>query len=200
VRLPLVVCLAVASAVGVVPALATTPAPPAAVAGAPAPPAPYRDPWFAKKCRVHHFREAQVPKLDAYPDDPLCVDYVKRDITVDNGGAVRFAEAEPFRFAIAGKPCRYWQTDHWSIQVDRAYGAIVRWDGSYWWDKGRGVGGALMRNFRVAGQPAGPWQAAAAIETVSPPLAAAIRQYAAGPGGGGGVYFTLPGGQPGCPA
>ncbi len=191
-RLPLVVTIVAASVAGLVPALAA--------GQSAAPPTPYRGPWFAKTCHVHHFREAQVPDLNGYRDDPLCVDYAKRDITVDNGGALRFAEAEPARFVIAGPHCRYWQTDHWSVQIDRSYGALVRWDGSYWWDKGRGVGGALMRNFRIAGQPVGPWQAAAAVETVSPALAAAIRRYGAGPGGGGGAYFTLPGGQPGCPA
>ncbi len=202
-RLSLVVGLVVACAAGVLPAAAAAPHPGTSFtsrAASAAAVTPYRDPWFAKKCRVHRFREAQTPQLDAYPDDPLCVDYAKRDITVDNGGAARFLAAEPSRFAIAGGKCRYWQTDHWSVQVDRAYGAVVRWDGSYWWDKGRGVGGAILRNFRVAGQPAGAWQAAAAVETVSPQLAEAIRSYGAGAGGGGGSYFTLPGGEPGCPS
>ncbi len=187
-RLPLVVTALAASVAGLVPARASVSA------------APYRPPWFINRCHVHHFREAQAPRIDGYRDDPLCVDYAKRDITADNGGAIRFAEAEPSRFAIAARPCRYWQTDHWSVQLDRSYGAVVRWDGSYWWDKGRGVGAAVMRNFRIAGQPVGAWQAAAAVQTVSPPLAAAIRRYGAGPGGGGGSSFTLPGGQPGCPA
>src|SRR5206468_6925620 len=66
--------------------------------------------------------------------------------------AVRFASAEPFRFAIAAKPCKYWQTDHWSIQLDRGFTAVVRWDGSYWFDKGSGIGAVLMRHFRIGGQ------------------------------------------------
>lgn len=165
-----------------------------------APAAPYQPPPFARQCHVRHFGEGVAPPVTGYPDDPLCVDYAKRDITVDNGGAVRFLLAEPARFAIAAKPCRYWQQDHWSVQLDRAYGAVVRWDGSYWFDKGRGIGGVLLRNFTVLGQPAGPTQAAAAVATVSPALAAAIRAYGAGPGGGGGMAFSLGGGQPGCPS
>jgi hypothetical protein len=181
----------------VLPALVGIAAVAAAASADPA--APYQPPPFAKKCHVRHFHEAAVPPATGYPDDPLCVDYAKRDITVDNGGAAGFAYAEPFRFAIAGKPCRYWQQDHWSVQIDRAYSAIVRWDGSYWFDKGRGIGGVLLHNFTVMGQPAGPYQAAAAVATVSPAIADQIRSYGGGPRGGGGMSFSLGGGQPGCP-
>ena len=49
----------------------------------------------------------------------------------------------------------------------------VGWDGSYWFDKGNGTGGARLRNFQVGGQPSSPDQAAAAIAPLSPELAAA---------------------------
>jgi hypothetical protein len=166
----------------------------------PKPPKPYTSPPFAKHCHFRHFGEAVAPPASGYKDDPLCVDYAKRDITVDNGGAARFVLAEPARFAIALKPCRYWQVDHWSVQIDRGFTAIVRWDGSYWFDKGRGIGAALLRNFRVGGQPAGADQAAAFVGMVSPTLAAQIRRYGAGAGGsGGGSSFDLGGGDPTCP-
>src|SRR3954449_6497075 len=169
-------------------------------AGRPAPPAPYHPPPFAKACHFRHFGEAKKPPLSGYKDDPLCVDYAKRDITVDNGGAVRFLAAEPARFAIAARACRYWQVDHWSVQIDRGFTAVVRWDGSYWYDRGRGVGGVLMRNFRVAGQPTGAQQAAALVATVSPPIAEQIRRYRKGSGAsGGGMAFQLGGGDPSCP-
>ena len=172
-----------------------------AAAAAPAPPAPYTDPPFAHRCHFRHFGEGVAPPPAGYKDDPLCVDYAKRDITVDNGGAVRFAAAEPARFAIATKPCRYWQVDHWSIQVDRGFTAVVRWDGSYWWDRGRGIGGARLANFRIAGQPAGADQAAAAVATVSPTMAAYIRAYGRGAhGAGGGSTFSLGGSDPTCPS
>ena len=172
-----------------------------AAAAAPTPPSPYTAPPFARHCHFRHFGEGVAPPASGYPDDPLCVDYAKRDITVDNGGALRFLAAEPARFAIAGKACRYWQLDHWSIQVDRGFTAIVRWDGSYWWDRGRGLGGVLMRNFSIAGQPAGADQAAAAVATVSPTVAAYIKAYGAGAHeAGGGSTFGLGGGDPTCPS
>ena len=180
-------------------ASATLVAAASAAAAAPAPPSPYSPPPFAKHCHFRHFGEGVAPPPSGYPDDPLCVDYAKRDITVDNGGAARFLAAEPARFAIAGKPCRYWQTDHWSVQIDRGFTAVVRWDGSYWWDRGRGLGGVLMAHFRVAGQPAGADQAAAAVATVSPTIAAYIRAYGAGAhGADGGSTFSLGGSDPTC--
>ena len=170
-------------------------------AAAPAPPAPYVAPPFAKHCHFRHFGEGVAPPATGYRDDPLCVDYAKRDITVDNGGAARFTLAEPARFAIAAKPCKYWQVDHWSVQLDRGLTAAVRWDGSYWFDKGRGTGAVLVSNFRIAGQPVGAEQAAAAVAVVSPTLAAGIRRYAAGAhGSGGGSSFSLGGGDPQCPS
>jgi hypothetical protein len=172
----------------------------AVAAPGPQPPAPYHRPPFAGDCQFRHFGEGEQPPATGYDDDPLCVDYAKRDITVDNGGAVRFAAAEPARFAIAGRACRYWQVDHWSVQIDRGFTALVRWDGSYWFDKGKGIGAVLMRNFRVAGQPVGAAQAAEAVSTVSPDLAEQIRKYGkSGHGSGGGMSFSLGGGDPSCP-
>jgi hypothetical protein len=182
-------------------ALSATLAAAAAAEAAPQQPAPYKNPPFAKACHVRHFKEGQAPPATGYKDDPLCVDYAKRDITVDNGGVIKFTEAEPARFAIAAKPCRYWQTDHWSVQIDRGFTAIVTWDGSYWFDKGRGIGGVLLRNFKIAGQPTGADQAAAFVATVSPQAAAQIKRYGAGAhGDGGGSSFSLGGGDPQCPS
>src|SRR4051812_43186272 len=96
---------------------------------APAPPAPYHDPPFAAKCKFRHFGEGVAPPPSGYKDDPLCVDYAKRDITVDNGGAARFIAAEPARFAIAARACRYWQVEHSSVQVDRGVTPLGRRDG-----------------------------------------------------------------------
>ncbi len=154
-------------------------------------PSPYSHPPF--HCTVHHFGNGKAPKPAKTKSDPLCLDYNKRDITADNGGAIRFLEAEPARFAVAGK-CDYWQQDHWSVQLDRGFGPIARWDGSYWWDIPDGLGAGILRHFRIAGQPVGPTQAAKAIATVSPALAKQIRRYGAGRRGGGGATFTLPSG------
>ncbi|HWA66488.1 MAG TPA: hypothetical protein VG899_09000, partial [Mycobacteriales bacterium] len=102
--------------------------------------APYRPPTF--HCpTVHYYGNGVAPPLAGLAGRTLCVVYDKRDITVDNGGAIRFALAEPARFSVAAK-CQYWQRDHWRIRIDRGYGEIVQWDGSYWWDLRNGYGGA----------------------------------------------------------
>jgi hypothetical protein len=152
---------------------------------------PYEPPSF--RCpTVHHYGKGVGPKQGTLSGATLCVIYNKRDITADNGGAVRFSLAEPGRFAVAGK-CRYWQRDHWKIRLDRGFGAIVSWDGSYWWDLRNGYGSAIMRNFRIGGLPVGARQAAALVSMVSPPLAAQMRRYG-GPGGGFGAEVTMPSG------
>src|SRR5438552_4477839 len=94
---------------------------PALLAAAPRPAraqsSPFVGPPFASQCVVHHFEEGEAPPLDACTDDPLCVEYEKRDITGTNGGAINFLAAEPARFAIAIPKCRYWQQDHWRVQL-----------------------------------------------------------------------------------
>ena len=182
IRSTIAVVVAAAVAAGVTPAGANTPNF-----------TPYRPPTY--HCPVvHHYGNGKAPDVAALlKGSTLCVVYNKRDITADNGGAIRFAFAEPARFAVAGK-CRYWQRDHWKIRLDRGFGELVQWDGSYWWDLRKGYGGAILRNFRIAGTPVGPYQAAAVIESISPPMAAQIRKFGAGPGGGFGASVTLPSG------
>jgi hypothetical protein len=138
-------------------------------------PGPYVNPPFAKHCKVQRFKEGQAPKLDGYPQDPLCVEYQKRDITLANGGAVRFLLAEPARFAIAGPKCKYWQQDHWRVQVDTGQEHLVQWDGSYWFDKGAGRAAAIMRNYKVDGHATDPGPVADLVAMVSPELATAMR-------------------------
>lgn len=182
----LVVCAFLAALVSVTPASAKAP-------NANTPNfMPYQPPTF--HCPVvHYYGNGIAPPLAGLKGSTLCVIYNKRDITADNGGAIRFTLAEPARFSVAGK-CQYWQRDHWRIRLDHGFGTLVQWDGSYWWDLRNGYGGAILRNFRIAGAPVGPYQAAAAIEALSPPLAAQIRRYGAGPGGGFGAFVTLPSG------
>ena len=157
-----------------------------AAAATPGPVQPYFAPPFAHDCTVHRFGEGQAPDLTAYPDDPLCVEYAKRDITVDNGGAIRFLLAEPARFAIALPKCQYWQQDHWSVQFSRGDVPVVRWDGSYWFDKGTGEAAGRLRHLTVGGQPASVAEAAALVRPVSPELAAFLDQY--GHGGSGTAF------------
>jgi hypothetical protein len=174
----------VATSAGAAQAAGTTPAP-----AQPSPVTPYFAPPFAHACTVHSFGEGEAPEPGAYPDDPFCVEYAKRDITLDNGGAVDFLLAEPNRFAAALPKCAYWQQDHWSVQVSRGDTAIIRWDGSYWFDKGTGQAASRLRNLTIAGQPAGVEQAAELVEQASPELAAGLRQYSRG---GDGMGFSGP--------
>jgi hypothetical protein len=152
---------------------------------------PYYAPPFAGECDVHRFAEGEAPDLSAYPDDPLCVEYAKRDITVDNGGSLAFALAEPARVAIPAGKCQYWQRDHWSVQFSRGDVPVIRWDGSYWFDKGSGQAAGRLRNLTVGGVPAGIDQAAALVAPVSPELAASLKAYGRG-GSGLGVEAGIP--------
>jgi hypothetical protein len=164
---------------------------PTAPAHAGTPVAPYFDPPFGDACEVHQFDEGEVPDLKALPDDPLCVEYAKRDITVSNGGAIRFLLAEPARFVIAAGKCQYWQRDHWSVQLRPGDTPVVRWDGSYWFDLGAGQAGARLSEFAIAGRPATLQEAAKFVAPYSPALAAFFRLYGRG-GDGGAVRAGLP--------
>lgn len=143
----------------------------------------YTDPPFT--CTFTRYDEGESPSLEEAGRDPLCVEYQKRDITVTNGGAVGFVLAEPARFAIAVPACQYWQIDHWSVQVSPDEDAIVRWDGSYWFDKGALTAAAAFRHFTFGGQEVSADRAAELVRPVSPELADAIEAY--GVAGGFGM-------------
>jgi hypothetical protein len=181
---------------GVLPASAMPEPPPGAGA---VPLQSYAAPSFAGACHFLHYGEGEQPPASVARRDPLCVEYAKRDITLDNGGAVRFLMAEPSRFAVAGQVCRYWQIDHWSVQGDRANTAIVRWDGSYWFDRTKGTAGSRLRNFSIEGKPVGVSAAAQALRPLSPALADYLQRFGAGPGGGGGVLVSPPPSTLVCP-
>ena len=197
-RRPLILLLVTTASLlsGVLPAAAMPDPSPAAD---PAALQSYAAPSFAGECHFLTYGEDEQPPASVASRDPLCVQYAKRDITVDNGGAVRFLLAEPARFAAAGQACRYWQVDHWSVQVDRASAAIVRWDGSYWFDRTDGNAGSRLRNFSIGGKPVGVSQAAEAVSPLSPGLADYLQRYGEGSNGGGGMRLTPPPGTLVCP-
>lgn len=151
--------------------LATPTMPAAAATGG------YTPPPFGATCTVHQFGEGEQPPLSLWWEDPLCVEYQKRDITFDNGGALTFLLAEPSRFAIALPTCRYWQTDHWSVQSSTGATPYVTWDGSYWFDKRARVAAARLTNFRIEGQTAGIGDVVQALQADYPELAAALAAY-----------------------
>jgi hypothetical protein len=157
-----------------------------ATAAVAAPVGTYTSPPF--QCQFTEYGEGEAPPLDAAGSDPLCVEYQKRDITVTNGGAVGFVLAEPARLAIAVPVCQYWQVDHWRIQVAPGDEAVVRWDGSYWFDKGRLTAASALRKFSIGGQSVSAQRAADAVRPVSPELADAIELY--GVSGGFGMALA----------
>ena len=186
--LPRPFLLAIAVLMAWVAASAPTTAP-ATAAPRPDGPQPYFAPPFRSHCTVHHYREGKAPDPATTDDDPLCVEYAKRDITLDNGGAVRFLLAEPDRFAVALDKCAYWQQDHWSVQASKGQTPVIRWDGSYWFDKGTGQAAARLRHLTIGGQPATLRQAARAVAPYSKQLARWFRDYGRG---GDGMGYSGP--------
>lgn len=151
----------------------------------------YVDPPFGPTCLVHQFGEGEWPPLALWRSHTLCVEYSKRDITMDNGGALRFLLAEPSRFALALPSCRYWQQDHWSVQSTAGATPIVTWDGSYWFDKKERTAAFRLTNFRIAGVPVGVGDVVLAIEDELPQLAEALAEYG-DESGESGALVTLP--------
>jgi hypothetical protein len=94
-----------------------------------------------------------------HPDaDPFCVEYDKRHQNVTQLGVVQFLTQEPARFAAAGPKCWYFQRDHWvgSVVQDDGATQTYKWDGSYFFDKARGLGGVYIENFSINGQTGDP--------------------------------------------
>jgi hypothetical protein len=94
-----------------------------------------------------------------HPDaDPFCVEYDKRHQNVTELGVVDFLSQEPARVAAAGPKCWYFQRDHWvgSIVQDDGATQTYKWDGSYFFDKARGLGGVYIENFSINGQTGDP--------------------------------------------
>lgn len=164
---------------------------PAGVTLTESPVGPFTEPAFAATCDWHHFGEGEAPPWWLMFSDPLCVEYSKRDITFDNGGALRFLVAEPSRFALAMVTCRYYQKDHWSVQTTTGSTPWVTWDGQYWWDKTKQRAGARLTNFRIHGTSVGIGDAVAALRPGYPELADVLDDYG-NDAGETGLTVTLP--------
>lgn len=153
---------------------------------------PFTEPAFAATCTWHSFGEGEQPPWWLVFANPLCVEYSKRDITFDDGGALRFLLAEPARFAVALSTCRYYQKDHWSVQTTTGATPLVAWDGQYWWDRSGERAGARLTHFRVDGQTAGVGDAAAALRAHGfPDVADVLDAYGQAPGESGATV-SLP--------
>lgn len=119
-----------------------------------------------------------------FPDpdaDPFCVEFDKTSQNVTDFGIVDFLSQEPFRVAAATDKCFYYQRDHWTGSIVQGSDPeLWHWDGSYFFDRAKGVGGANVTNFRIGGQPA----------DATPYVPAAYQPYFQ-PTGGGGVIVLM---------
>src|SRR4051794_2122486 len=99
----------------------------------------------------------EFPQPDA---DPFCVEYDKTHQNATELGVVQFLSMEPARVAAAGPKCFYFQRDHWRgyvVQGDTRTQTYA-WDGSYFYDKSKGTGGAYVENFSINGRTSDPTQ------------------------------------------
>lgn len=115
----------------------------------------------------------------AFPDpaaDPFCVEFDKTNQNVTDLGIVDFALNEPARVAIAVQKCFYFQRDHWTgTIVQGTEPSLYHWDGDYFFDLAKGVGGVSVRNLTIGGVPM----------DATPFVPAAYRPYFDEDGGGG---------------
>ena len=129
-----------------------------------------------------------------YPDpdaDPLCVEFDKTNQNVTDFGIVDFTAQEPARVAAAGDKCFYFQRDHWTGSIQQGSEPEVwHWDGDYWYDRARGVGGVSVRNYRIGGQP----------QSAEPYVPEAYKPYFDENGGGGVEVLMDSGPDPRCAA
>ncbi|MFF3062481.1 hypothetical protein [Streptomyces sp. NPDC057909] len=152
---------------------------------------PFTEPGFAGSCVWHSFGEGVQPPWWLAFADPLCVEYSKRDITFDDGGALTFLIAEPSRVALSLVTCHYYQKDHWSVQPTTGVVPWVTWDGQYWWDKTAQRAGIRLTNFRINSTPVGIGDAVAALRLLFPDVADALAAYG-GTSGESGFTTALP--------
>ncbi len=119
-----------------------------------------------------------------FPDpaaDPFCVEFDKTNQNLTELGILEFALQEPARVAAAVTKCFYFQRDHWTGWITQgSQPELYHWDGDYWFDIARGVGGVSVRNLRIAGVPM----------DATPFVPAAFRPFF-DPNGGGGVLVEL---------
>lgn len=153
----------------------------ASPAGAQSPPVPFApyDGSIPFNCELQN-----VGTGTAFPDpeaDPFCVEFDKTNQNVTGFGIAEFTAQEPARVAAASTKCFYFQRDHWTGSVVQGSPPETwHWDGDYWFDRARGVGGVSVKNFRLGGQ----------TQDATPYVPEAYRPYF-DEGGGGGVLVTM---------
>jgi len=89
-----------------------------------------------------------------FPDpgaDPFCVEFDKTQQNITDFGIVDFLAMEPARVAAAVPKCFYFQHDHWTGSIVQGQPPeLWHWDGSYFFDKARAIGGVYVSNLQSA--------------------------------------------------
>jgi hypothetical protein len=152
---------------------------------------PFR-PWNGRipfKCELQY-----VGTGTNYPHprvDPFCVEYDKTRQNVTTFGLADFLAKEPARVATAVPKCFYFQRDHWTGSiVQGGQRKLWHWDGNYFFDKAKGIGGVSIYNFRVGGEAVDP----------SPFAPPDLKPYLHRWGGGGVMLRRVTASEPSCRA
>jgi hypothetical protein len=157
-----------------------------ALAGTPIAPYDGKNPF---KCEIQ-----DVGTGTNYPHphaDPYCVEFDKTNQNVTDFGIVDFLLNEPARVAAAAPKCFYYQVDHWTGSiVQGGQPTLWHWDGRYFFDKARGMGGVHVDNFQVGGQAADP-----TLLPLFPPQFAPYFE-----AGSGGAFVDTIAADPSCAA
>jgi hypothetical protein len=83
--------------------------------------------------------------------DPFCVEFDKTQQNITDFGLVEFLAMEPARVAAAVPKCFYFQHDHWTGSIVQGMPPeLWHWDGSYFFDKARGIGGVYVSDLSSA--------------------------------------------------
>ncbi len=130
-----------------------------------------------------------------FPDpgaDPFCVEFDKtQQNLLPDAGLIDFLANEPTRVAAAAPKCFYFQRDHWTGSLVQGQPPeLWHWDGNYFFDKARGIGGVAVDNFRIGGQPASGYDYA-------PPQ---YKPFFTEAGGGGVIVLMETAPEPDCVA
>ncbi len=123
--------------------------------------------------------------------DPFCVEFDKTSQNVTDFGIVDFLSKEPARTAAATSKCFYYQQDHWTGSVVQGSDPeLWHWDGNYFFDRAKGVGGVHLANFRIGGTPV----------DMTPYVPPQYRPYTEPTGGGGAIVLLETDPDPTCGA
>ena len=150
-------------------------------------------PWDGENpfnCELHYLGTGT--DYDGFADDdPLCVEFDKTNQNVTDFGLVDFLSQEPERVAAAAPQCFYFQRDHWTGSiVQGSEPTLWHWDGNYFFDKAKGIGGVNAANFEIGGVPADP----------GPFAPDPMKPYMSQGGGGGAIVLLESHPDPQCVA